>query len=147
MRAIRFEKTGGPEVLDLLEVETPQPRPGQILVRHQAIGINFIDTYQRSGLYPMKLPSGLGSEAAGVVEAVGDGVTRFKVGDLAAYAGATGAYADANVVPADRAVKIPAGVDARTAAAALLKGMTVEFLLDKLRNAKTNEEFFQSMNT
>ena len=139
MRAIRFERTGGPEVLDLLEVETPQPRAGQILVRHQAIGVNFIDTYQRSGLYPMRLPSGLGSEAAGVVEAVGDGVTRFKVGDLAAYAGATGAYADANVVLADRVVKIPAGVDTRTAAAALLKGMTVEFLIRRLHAVQSGE--------
>src|SRR3569623_3067133 len=99
MRAIRFEKTGGPDVLELVEVDTPQPRPGQILVRHQAVGINFIDTYQRSGLYPVKLPSGLGSEAAGVVEAVGAGVTRFQAGDLAAYAGgALGAYADNAVV-------------------------------------------------
>ena len=139
MRAIRFERAGGPEVLDLLEVETPQPRAGQILVRHQAIGVNFIDTYQRSGLYPMRLPSGLGSEAAGVVEAVGDGVTRFKVGDLAAYAGATGAYADANVVLADRVVKIPAGLDTRTAAAALLKGMTVEFLIRRLHAVQSGE--------
>jgi len=139
MRAIRFEKTGGPDVLQLVELETPKPGPGQILVRHEAVGINFIDTYQRSGLYPMKLPSGLGSEAAGVVEAVGDGVTRFKVGDLAAYAGTPGAYADANVVAAERAVKVPAGVDARTAAAALLKGMTVEFLIRRLHRVEAGE--------
>ncbi|RAK59413.1 quinone oxidoreductase [Phenylobacterium hankyongense] len=130
MRAIRFSQTGGPEVLELVEVETPTPGPGQVLIRHQAVGINFIDTYHRTGLYPLKLPSGLGSEAAGVVEAVGDGVTRFQVGDLAAYAGGTlGAYADYAVVPAERAVKLPPGVDAQTAAAALLKGMTAEFLL------------------
>lgn len=139
MHAIRFSRTGGPEVLEFVEVETPPPGPGQILVRHQAIGINFIDTYQRSGLYPMKLPSGLGSEAAGVVEAVGNGVTRFKVGDLAAYAGTPGAYAEANAVVADRAVKIPAGVDARTAAAALLKGMTVEFLIRRLHRVEAGE--------
>jgi NADPH2:quinone reductase len=139
MRAIRFSRTGGPEVLEVVEVETPQPRPGQILVRHQAVGINFIDTYQRSGLYPMKLPSGLGSEAAGVVEAVGEGVTRFKVGDLVAYAGTPGAYADANVVAADRAVKVPPGIDARTAAAALLKGMTVEFLIRRLHRVEAGE--------
>jgi NADPH2:quinone reductase len=139
MRAIRFGKTGGPEVLELVEVETPTPGPGQILVRHQAIGINFIDTYQRSGLYPMKLPSGLGSEAAGVVEAVGEGVTRFEVGDLAAYAGTPNAYADANVVAAGRAVKVPDGVDARTAAAALLKGMTVEFLIRRLHRVEAGE--------
>jgi NADPH2:quinone reductase len=139
MRAIRLERTGGPEVLELVEVETPNAGPGQILVRHQAVGINFIDTYLRSGLYPMKLPSGLGSEAAGVVEAVGEGVTRFKVGDLAAYAGAPGAYAEANVVAAGRAVKVPAGVDARTAAAALLKGMTVEFLIRRLHRVEPGE--------
>jgi NADPH2:quinone reductase len=139
MRAIRLERTGGPEVLELVEVETPKPGPGQILVRHQAVGINFIDTYLRSGLYPMKLPSGLGSEAAGVVEAVGEGVTRFKAGDLAAYAGAPGAYAEANVVAAGRAVKVPAGVDARTAAAALLKGMTVEFLIRRLHRVEPGE--------
>ena len=139
MRAIRVSRTGGPEVLELVDIDTPQPRPGQILVRHQAVGVNFIDTYQRSGLYPMKLPAGLGSEAAGVVEAVGDGVTRFKVGDLAAYAGAPGAYADANVVVANRAVKVPAGIDARVAAAALLKGMTVEFLLRRLHKVEAGE--------
>lgn len=139
MHAIRFDRTGGPEVLELVEVETPEPRPGQILVRHQAVGINFIDTYQRSGLYPMKLPSGLGSEAAGVVEAVGDGVSRFKVGDLVAYAGTPGAYADANAVAAERAVKVPTGVDARTAAAALLKGMTVEFLLRRCYPVRAGE--------
>jgi NADPH:quinone reductase len=139
MRAIRLSKTGGPEVLELVEVETPQPRPGQILVRQQAVGINFIDTYQRSGLYPIKLPSGLGSEAAGVVEALGEGVTRFKVGDLVAYAGTPGAYADANIVAADRAVKVPAGIDARTAAAALLKGMTVEFLIRRLHRVEAGE--------
>jgi NADPH2:quinone reductase len=139
MRAIRLSETGGPEVLELIEVETPQPRPGQILVRHQAVGINFIDTYQRSGLYPMKLPSGLGSEAAGVVEAAGEGVTRFKVGDLVAYAGAPGSYADANLVAADRTVKVPAGIDARTAAAALLKGMTVEFLIRRLHRVEAGE--------
>ncbi|HEY8615331.1 quinone oxidoreductase [Phenylobacterium sp.] len=130
MRAIRFEQTGGPEVLQLVEVETPSPGPGQILIRHQAVGVNFIDTYHRTGLYPVKLPSGLGGEAAGVVEAVGDGVTRFQPGDLAAYAGGVmGAYAEYAVVAAERAVKPPAGVDARLAAAALLKGMTAEFLV------------------
>ena len=139
MRAIRFETTGGPEVLDLVEVKTPTPGPGQILLRHEAIGINFIETYQRSGLYPMKLPSGLGGEAAGVVEAVGDGVTRFKVGDRVATAGSTGAYADASLVAAARAVALPTGIDARTAAAAMLKGMTVEFLLNRLHAVQAGE--------
>jgi len=140
MRAIRFEETGGPEVLKLVDVETPTPGPGQALVRHEAIGINFIDTYHRSGLYPVRLPSGLGSEAAGVVEAVGDGVSRVKVGDRVAYAGgALGAYAEYATVNADRLVKLPAGVDARTAAAALLKGMTVEFLLRRCHPVKAGE--------
>ncbi|MFC3071281.1 quinone oxidoreductase family protein [Phenylobacterium soli] len=140
MRAIRFEAPGGPEVLQLVEVDTPAPGPGQVLVRHEAIGINFIDTYQRSGLYPVKLPSGLGSEAAGVVEAVGDGVTRFKVGDAIAYAGgALGAYAEHGVVATDRAVKPPAGIDARIAAAALLKGMTVEAFIRRLHRVEPGE--------
>ncbi|MET0273780.1 MAG: quinone oxidoreductase [Phenylobacterium sp.] len=140
MRAIRFEQTGGPEVLQLVEVDTPEPKPGQILVRHEAIGINFIDTYHRTGLYPLKLPSGLGGEASGMVEAVGDGVTRFKVGDLVAYAGGVmGAYADYAVLAADRAVKVPPGLDARTAAASLLKGMTVEFLLRRCYPVKAGE--------
>lgn len=140
MRAVRFEATGGPEVLQLVEVETPAPGPGQILVRNQAIGINFIDTYFRTGLYPAKLPAGLGSEGAGTVEAVGEGVSRFKVGDLAAYAGgAMGAYADYVLVPAERAVKPPAGIDARLAAAALLKGMTAEFLLRRCYPLRAGE--------
>ena len=139
MRAIRFSQTGGPEVLELVEVDKPEPKPGQILLRHEAIGINFIDTYQRSGLYPVKLPSPLGGEAAGVVEAVGEGVTRFKVGDRVASAGVLGGYADYSVVPAERAVEIPQGVDARTAAAALLKGMTVEFLIRRLHEVKAGE--------
>lgn len=139
MRAIRFEKTGGPEVLELVEAETPTPGPGQILVRHEAVGVNFIDIYQRSGLYPMKLPSGLGGEAAGVVEAVGDGVTRFQPGGRVAFAGASGAYADYSLVKADRAVAVPSDIDSRTAAAALLKGMTVEFLLCRLHAVQKGE--------
>jgi NADPH2:quinone reductase len=139
MRAIRFSQTGGPDVLELVEVDKPEPKPGQILLRHEAIGINFIDTYQRSGLYPVKLPSPLGGEAAGVVEAVGEGVTRFKVGDRVASAGVLGGYADFSVVSAERAVAIPPGIDARTAAAALLKGMTVEFLIRRLHEVKAGE--------
>ena len=139
MRAIRFERTGGPEVLQLVDVPAPEPRPGQVRVRHEAIGINFIDTYHRTGLYPVKLPCTPGGEAAGVVEAVGEGVTRLKVGDRVAYSGGFGAYAEANVVAADRAVKIPDGVDARTAAAALLKGMTAEFLLRRTYAVKAGE--------
>lgn len=130
MRAIRISRTGGPEVLDTVEVETPRPGPGEILVRNQAIGLNFIDTYHRTGLYPVKLPSGLGMEGAGEVVEAGDGVDRFAVGDLTAYAsGPIGAYAEFHVVKASRAVKLPAGVSPEIGAAALLKGMTAEFLL------------------
>ena len=129
MLAIQAVAAGGPEVLQVVEIPVPQPRPGQVLVRHAAVGLNFIDTYHRSGLYPLKMPAVLGLEAAGVVEAIGDGVTRLAVGDRVAYNGTLGAYAEAAVVPADRAVRVPDGVSLETAAAALLKGMTAEFLL------------------
>jgi NADPH2:quinone reductase len=131
MKAIRFEKTGGPEVLDYVDIELPQPGPGQARVKHTVIGVNFIDTYHRSGLYKLPLPSGLGSEAAGVVEAVGAGVTTLKVGDRVAYAGAMGAYAQANNVPADKLVQLPDGVSDEVAAAAMLKGMTAQYLLKR----------------
>lgn len=136
MLAIQISRTGGPEVLEAVEVEVPSPAAGQILVRHAAVGLNYIDTYHRSGLYPLKLPSGVGLEAAGTVEAVGDGVTRFKVGDRVAYNGTMGAYAEAAVVPADRAVKVPDGVSLETAAAAMLKGMTAEFLVRRCFHVK-----------
>jgi NADPH2:quinone reductase len=130
MRAIRISRTGGPEVLETVEIEPLRPGPGEILIHNQAIGLNFIDTYHRTGLYPVKLPSGLGMEGAGEVVEVGEGVTRFQAGDLAAYAsGPIGAYAEFHVVKAERAVKPPAGLTAQVAAAALLKGMTAEFLL------------------
>ena len=140
MKAIRIARQGGPEVLEIVEVATPTPGPGEILVRHQAIGLNFIDTYMRSGLYPLQTPAILGSEAAGVVEAVGEGVTRFKAGDLAAYATRTlGSYAEARALPADQAARLPAGIDARTAAGAMLKGMTSEFLLRRCYPLKAGE--------
>jgi NADPH2:quinone reductase len=129
MKAIRFSQTGGPEVLKYEDVELPPPGPGQIRVRHTAIGVNFIDTYHRSGLYKLPLPSGLGSEAAGIVDALGDGVSTLKLGDRVTYAGALGAYAEANNVPADKLVKLPADVSDEVAAAAMLKGMTAQYLL------------------
>jgi NADPH:quinone reductase len=130
MKAIRFSKTGGPEVLALQEIELSPPGPGQVQVRHKAIGVNFIDTYQRSGLYKLPLPSGLGSEAAGSVDAVGEGVTAFKPGDRVAYCTApVGAYAEAHNVPADKLVKLPDGISEETAAAAMLKGLTAQYLL------------------
>ena len=111
MKAIRFARTGGPEVLTLEDIDLPSPRAGEVRVRHTAIGVNFIDTYHRSGLYPVSIPSGIGLEGAGVVEAVGEGVTAFRKGDHAAYCtGPLGAYAEANNVPADRLVKIPSGL-------------------------------------
>jgi len=130
VRAIRFEKAGGPSVLQWVKVEVGEPGPGEALVRHTAIGLNMIDTYHRSGLYPMPLPSGLGTEAAGVVEKVGRGVTVVKPGDRVAYAGgALGAYSEARVMAADRLVKVPKGVSDEAAAAMMLKGMTAEMLL------------------
>lgn len=132
MRAIRIEKTGGPEVLELREVELPPPGPAQARIRHSVIGVNFIDTYHRSGLYPAPLPTGLGLEAAGVVEAVGANVTNVKIGDRVGYcSGPMGAYAEANNVPADRLVKLPANVSDEIAAASLLKGMTAQYLLKR----------------
>ncbi len=132
MRAIQAERAGGPEVLRLVEIDTPEPGPGEARVRHHAIGLNFIDTYQRSGLYPVDYPAVLGQEAAGVVEAVGAGVSRVAVGDRVAYQGRLGAYAEAAVVPADRLVRLPAAVDFETAAGGLLKGLTAEFLARRL---------------
>ena len=128
INAIRIHKTGGPEVLQLDEIDLPDPGPGEIRVRNKATGLNFIETYFRSGLYPAKLPMILGSEAAGVVEALGDGVTSVKVGDRVAY-NSGGAYAEATNVPAARALPVPAGVTDEQAASLLLKGATAEYLL------------------
>ena len=139
MKAIRFSKTGGPEVLDYVDVDLPPPGRGQARVKHTVVGVNFIDTYHRTGLYKLPLPSGLGSEAAGVVEALGEGVTSLKVGERVAYAGAMGAYADANNVPAERLVKIPDGVSDETAAAAMLKGMTAQYLLKRTYPVKAGQ--------
>lgn len=132
-RVIVFRKTGGPEVLELEDVALPELKPGEALVRQRAIGVNFIDTYHRSGLYPLPLPSGLGSEAAGVVEQVGPGVTCVRVGERVAYAGAgaPAAYAEARIAPADRLVPLPDDISDEVAAAALLKGMTAEFLIHR----------------
>lgn len=129
-KAIRIHEAGGPEVMRWEEVSVPAPGPGEILVANSAVGLNYIDTYHRTGLYPLPLPSGIGLEAAGRVEALGEGVTDLAVGDRIAYASPPiGAYAQSRVMPADRVVKVPDGVDDRTAAAMMLKGMTVEYLL------------------
>jgi NADPH2:quinone reductase len=138
--AIRIHKTGGPEVLQWEEVAVGDPGPGEARVRQTAIGLNYIDTYQRSGLYKLSLPSGLGGEGAGQVEAVGAGVTDIKVGDRVAYCGGPpGAYAEVRVLPADRLVKLPDGVSERTAATLMLKGLTVQYLLRQTYPLKGGE--------
>ena len=139
-KAIRFHKTGGPEVMQLEEVAVGDPAAGQARIRQSAIGVNFIDTYHRSGLYPMPLPSGLGSEAAGVVEAVGPGVTGIKAGDRVAYTGnPVGSYAEARLYPADRLVKIPEGISDQQAASMMLKGMTVQYLIHRTFKVKAGD--------
>lgn len=131
--AIRFHKTGGPEVLQWEEVNVPQPGPGEALIRHKAVGLNYIDTYHRTGLYPMPMPSGIGLEAAGVVEAVGANVTDLKAGDRVAYCnGPIGAYAELKVHPVDRLVKVPDGISFEQAASMMLQGLTVQYLLRRL---------------
>jgi len=129
-KAIQFDKPGRAGVMKLRSVDLGKPKAGEALVRHTAIGLNYIDTYQRSGLYPMAMPSGLGLEAAGVVEAVGRGVSHVKAGDRIAYAGGPpGAYADARVMPAGQLVKLPKDISDEQAAAMMLQGMTTEYLL------------------
>jgi NADPH2:quinone reductase len=127
--AVILEKHGGPDVLKFRKVDVGEPGPGELRIRQTAIGLNYIDTYHRSGLYPLALPSGIGSEGAGVVEAAGAGVTDFKRGDRVAYAGLLGAYAEARLIPAARAVRLPAHITDESAAALMLKGMTAYYLL------------------
>jgi len=129
-KAVRIHQHGGPEVLQYEEVAVGDPGPGQARIRQTAIGLNFIDTYHRSGLYQLPMPSGIGTEGAGVVEAVGSGVTWVKAGDRVAYAGGPpGAYAEVRLVPADRLVKVPEGISDQTAAAMMLKGLTSQYLI------------------
>ena len=131
--AVRFHKTGGPEVLQWEEIEVPAPGPGELQIRHKAVGLNYIDTYHRTGLYPMPLPSGIGLEASGVVEAVGPGVTEFKAGDRVAYCnGPIGAYSELKNHPAERCVKLPEGISFEQAACMMLQGLTVQYLLRRL---------------
>jgi NADPH:quinone reductase-like Zn-dependent oxidoreductase len=138
--AIRFQQTGGPEVLSYQEVEVGDPGQGEVLLRQAAIGVNFIDTYYRSGLYPLPLPSGLGQEGCGVVEKIGKGVIGLKMGDRVAYASApTGSYATWRLMPAARVVKIPKEIDDRTAAKMMLQGMTAEYLLHRTYKVKKGD--------
>ncbi len=140
VQAIRFAKTGGPEVLEWQAVEVGKPGPGQVRVRHTAVGLNYIDTYQRSGLYPMPLPSGLGSEAAGIIEEVGPGVADLKPGQRVAYAGGPlGAYSEARVMPADRLVPVPDEISDQQAAAMMLKGMTAWYLVRRTYPVKRGD--------
>ena len=129
MKAIQVSKTGGPEVLELVDVPRPTPGPDDALVRIEAIGVNFIDVYFREGRYPAQLPFIDGQEAAGVVEEVGANVTSLRVGDRVAYTGRLGSYAEYQAVAADRLVNVPEGLDAKQAAAAMLQGMTAHYLL------------------
>jgi NADPH2:quinone reductase len=138
-KAVRYHKQGGPEVLQLDDVQVGDPAQGQVRIRHTAIGVNFVDTYQRSGLYPMQLPQVAGNEGAGVVEAVGAGVTDLKAGDRVTYTGLPGSYCEQRLVPADRMVKLPQGITEEQAASMLLKGLTVHYLIFSTYPVKRGE--------
>ncbi|MCS0807618.1 quinone oxidoreductase [Massilia agilis] len=139
-KAIRINRTGGPEVMEYVDVEVGEPGPGEARVRQHAIGLNFIDVYFRTGLYPMPLPAGLGQEGAGVVEAVGEGVTHVKPGDRVAYAGRpNGAYSELRVMPADILLKLPDAIGFETAAAMMLQGLTVQYLFNRTYKIKAGE--------
>ncbi len=129
VHAIRIHQHGGPEVMKWENVDVGEPGEGQVRLKHRAIGVNYIDTYHRSGLYKISLPAVIGTEGAGEVTAVGPGVSELKVGDRVAYANPMGGYAEERLIPADRVVKIPDSIDDRTAAAMMLQGMTVRYLL------------------
>src|SRR3954466_5682290 len=140
MLAIQAARTGGPEVLEAVDLPVPRPGPGQVLVRHEAVGLNFIDTYHRSGLYKMPLPSGLGNEAAGVIEGLGEGVEDFHEGQRIGYfTGPLGAYATHRAIDADRLVALPDAVSAEQAAAAMLKGCTAEYLIERCARVQPGE--------
>lgn len=139
-KAIRMTRTGGPEVLEYVDVEVGEPGPGEARVRQHAIGLNYIDVYFRTGLYPMPLPSGLGQEGAGVVEAVGEGVTHVQPGDRVAYAGRpNGAYSEVRTMPADILVRLPDGIDFETGAAMMLQGLTVQYLFNGTYQVKPGQ--------
>jgi len=138
--AIRIHANGGPDVLRWEEVAVGAPGPGEARIRHTAVGVNYIDTYHRSGLYKLPLPSGLGSEAAGVVEAVGSGVEWVKPGDRVAYCGGPlGAYSETRMIPADRLVKLPEGISDRVGATLMLKGLTVQYLFRQTRKLNAGD--------
>ncbi len=130
-KAIQIDRNGGPEELKLVDVTVGEPGPGEIRIRHKAIGLNFIDVYQRTGLYTLPMPLILGGEGAGVVEAVGQGVTHLKAGDRAAYASGPGSYCEQRVMPAKTVCKLPDAISFETGAAMMLKGLTAQYLLKK----------------
>ncbi|AJC19647.1 quinone oxidoreductase family protein [Pandoraea pulmonicola] len=139
-KAIRIEQNGGPEVMKYVDVEVGEPGPGEARVRHNAVGLNYIDVYFRTGLYPQPLPAGLGMEAAGVVEAVGEGVTHVKPGDRVAYASRPcGAYSQARVMPAASLVRLPDAIGDDQAAAMMLQGMTAQYLLRRTYPVKAGD--------
>src|SRR3954467_13223209 len=138
-KAVRFHKQGGPEVMQYDDVQVGDPGPGQVRIRHAAIGVNFVDVYQRSGLYPMQLPQVAGNEGAGVVEAVGQGVGAPKPGDRVAYTGLPGSYCDVRLVPAERMVKLPEGISEEQAASMMLKGLTGHSLIFTTYPVKKSE--------
>lgn len=139
-KAVRIQQTGGPEVMQWTDVEVGDPGPGQARVRHTAAGLNYIDTYHRSGLYPIQLPSAIGMEGAGVVEAVGPDVKEVKVGDRVAYATPPiGSYSEVRLIPANRLVVVPKGISDKTAAAMMLKGMTAQYLLRRTYRVKKGD--------
>ena len=140
VKAIRYHKPGPASVMKWETVELGKPKAGEALVRHTAVGLNYIDTYQRSGLYPLPLPSGAGTEAAGIIEAVGRGVKHVKPGDRVAYAGGVpGAYSEARVMSAANLIKLPSGISDEQGAAMMLKGMTTEYLLCRTYSVKKGE--------
>jgi NADPH2:quinone reductase len=138
-RAIRIHETGGPEVLRWEEVTLAAPRADEVLLRQTAVGLNYIDTYHRTGLYPLELPAILGREAAGVVEAIGDDVDSLSVGDRVAYALEPGSYCEARVIAADRLVRLPDAIDNQTAAAMMLKGLTAQYLLRRCYHVQAGD--------
>jgi len=139
-KAIRIAKTGGPEVMELVDVELGEPGPGEVLLRHEAIGLNFVETYHRSGLYPIDLPGFLGTEGAGVIEAVGPGVEGLTPGDRVAYGtGPRGSYAQARIMPANVLLKLPDSISTRQAAAMMLRGMTVAYLVTRTYRLKPGD--------
>jgi NADPH:quinone reductase len=139
MKAIQVPKTGGAEVLTLVEIPTPKPKPNEVLVKISAAGVNYIDVYFREGRYPVTPPFIVGQEASGVVSEVGSEVKEFKAGDRVAYTGITGAYAEYEAVPADRLVRVPAGISDHQAAAALLQGLTAHYLVNSTYPLKKGE--------